>query len=329
MEKKKVNRKIILGLGAMMTCVVIVALCSFFPFIIDPKGWQTADFLSDELIIVSITIFSIVCLNIIGQAGNAQNPQSNIAKAKVRFAKTLEQVKEGGIARFSQWVRRKLQKDDLRHAKERELIKEGIDDASVLDMSDGEIESLIGTPREINGRWHKGLTKRQAKRVKRIKRMKIRLVDATYYLTDSKRSEGSKTVSERSGSEDLKKAGLLSYSIISKTVMSVVIAIIFASLVYDTTSGVQQAEAWMKFASRLFSMATSGFMGYTVGCQTNDIDADYINMRSIVHETFLQDHSYVFITEEEELKENAMDGMISERKEDGRDGSKENERIQS
>lgn len=317
MDKKKPNRKIILGVGALLTCVVIVALCSFFPFIIDPSGWQTAEFLSDELIIVSITIFSIVCLNIIGQAENAQNPKSNIAKAKVAFADTLGKVKDEGIAKFGQWVRRKFQKDDLKHAKQRELIKEGIEDMSVLEMSDAEIDSLIGSPKEINGHWHRGLTKKQAKAAKRIKGMRIKLVDATYYLSDSKRGGGNKTITERSGGEDGKKAGLLSYSIISRSAMSVVIAMIFASLIYDSNSGIQQAEAWMKFASRMFSMATSGFMGYTVGCQTNDIDADYISMRSIVHETFLQDHSYVFITEEEELREMAERDIIKERKEDG------------
>ena len=78
------NRKVLLG-GAALACFVgIIAICSFFPFIIDPSRWKTKEFLSDQLIASAISIFSIVCVMYMAQASNASNERSNICKARVK-----------------------------------------------------------------------------------------------------------------------------------------------------------------------------------------------------------------------------------------------------
>ena len=106
-------------------------------------------------------------------------------------------------------------------------------------------------------------------------------------------------------SEARRKNTLLGFSIASKVIMTVVIAMIFASLIYDTAtgSGVDQASAWLKFASRMTSMATSSFMGFMIGSQMNDIDADFINVRCLVHDMFVQDKGFKPKTQQEEAKE--------------------------
>ena len=300
---KKGNRKIILGIAALACCICVVALCSFFPFIIDPSRWQTKEFLSDELIISAICILSLVCVMFIGQAGNAMNPNSNIARARVRFQTSVARV-QANLSGFSQWVKQVLQPNDIRSEKEKLLANAGIEDYTVLNLEDSEIKALIGTPQKYGDRFYKGLSKKQAKAVISAKRFKMKLVDPQYYLTCS--AIGSEqTISRKSGSEAKKKNALLGYSIISKVVLSVVIAMIFASLVYDaaTGSGVDQASAWLKFASRMTSMATSAFMGYLIGGQMNDIDADFINIRCLVHDMFAQDKGFKPKTQQEEAKE--------------------------
>ena len=300
---RKSNYKMVLGIAALICCVGVIALCSFFPFIIDPSRWQTKEFLSDELIIVAICVFSIVCVMFIGQASNSMNPNSKIARARVRFQTSVARV-DGNLSAFSQWVKQVLQPSDIRSEREKLLAKEGIDDYSVLDLEDSEIKALIGQPQKYGDRFYKGLSKRQAKAVISAKRFKMKLVDPQYYFSCSAIGSA-QTISRKSGSEARRKNTLLGFSIASKVIMTVVIAMIFASLIYDTAtgSGVDQASAWLKFASRMTSMATSSFMGFMIGSQMNDIDADFINVRCLVHDMFVQDKGFKPKTQQEEAKE--------------------------
>ena len=63
--KKLMNRKILLGVSSLFICIVLIAVCSFVPFIIDPTQWQTVEFLTDELIIVAIVIAVIVVIIVV------------------------------------------------------------------------------------------------------------------------------------------------------------------------------------------------------------------------------------------------------------------------
>ena len=300
--RKMMNRKIVLGVAALICCVATIALCSFFPFIIDPSRWQTKEFLTDELIISAICVFSIVCVMFIGQASNAQNPGSNIAKARVRFSESLPKVSKD-VNAFSQWVRKVLQPGDIRAERERILLKAGIEDVSVLDLTEAEIASLVGLPQKYGDRFYKAITKQQAKAILSAKRFKMRLVDPQYYLSCSN-AGGEFTVSRKSGSEARKKGTLLSFSIASKILLTVAIGMIFASLAFDMSSGAggSQASAWMKFAARMSAMATSSFMGFLIGSQMNDIDADYVNIRCLVHDMFLQDRDFKPESQREEAR---------------------------
>lgn len=297
------NRKILLGAGALVCFIGIIAICSFFPFIIDPSKWQTAEFLSDELIVVAIVIFSTICLMSIAQASNAMNPNSKIAKAKVRFGTSVERVFKGqNISAFSQWVRKVLQPKDVRTAKERTVQRAGVEDLACLDLEESELKALVGAPQKYGDRFFKAITKKQFQAIMRAKRMKLALVDPSYYLSCSK-SAGDKTPTEQSAQEGRKKGALLTWSIGSKIVVTVVVAMIFTSLVYDSATGVDAAKSWMKFASRMGSMASSSFMGYMIGCQTNDIDAYYIELKCLVHDEFFEDGSFKAKSQQEEARE--------------------------
>ncbi len=309
----KANRKIVLGFFTFICAIGVVALCSFFPFVIDPSRWQTEEFLSDELIIVAIVIFSIVCMMMISQASNAQNPLSKIAKARVKFLGrtdngahiegSVERItKHDRISAFSQWVQRVMQPQDIQSAKERILIKSGIEDFTVLKLTESELKALLSKPQKYGDRFYDVITKKQYLNIKKAKGLKLYLVDPTYYLTCSSISS-EKTITEKSGKESIKKGTLLTWSIVSKSVLTVILAMIFASLVYDMTAGEAGVTAWMKFASRMFSMATSSFMGYMVGCQTNDIDADFIDMKCLAHDKFFEDKDFKPMSQQELAKE--------------------------
>lgn len=299
------NRKVLLGISAIALMAAVIAVGSFIPFIIDPKRWMTVEFLTDELIIVAITIFSMVATMFIGQASNAANEKSEIAKSRADFERTRRAVLDhpGGTHRFRQWIKKVQQPNDIKSMKERLMAEAGIEDASVIGLGISEIRSLT-VPQKFDGRYYKALTKGQINLVIRLKagKFRINLVEPEYYLY-AKAIIDSRTITERSGSEGTKKSSYMALSIVGKIVMTVIPSMIFASFMKDlASSGVDAGEAWLTFATRMFALVSSAFMGYYTGSQINDIDAEYIIMRSTVHSDYLKDTEFKCLTQQEEAK---------------------------
>lgn len=309
--KKIMNRKVLLGASALLVCVGLIAICSFVPFIIDPRRWQTKEFLTDELIITAIVIFSMVAAMFIGQAGNAQSEQSKIAKSRVAFLNTV--VKIIDLNAFNQWVKKVLQPRDIRTMKERKLRAINVEDFTVLDLENSQIRALVETPQKYNDRFYKGLTKEQVKEILKIKngRLNISLVEPAYYLS-AKSLIDTRTISERSGKEGIVKGLYLTRSIVSKVALGIITAMIFASLMRDLTATRDIAVALQKFLSRIWAMVSSVFMGYIVGCQINDIDSEYIDMRVAVQNMYLQDTEFKPVAQQEEAKQEFIERVKSE-----------------
>lgn len=309
--KKYVNKKLLLGVTSLFICVLTIAVSSFVPFIIDPTQWQTTKFLTNELIICAIVIFSMVAALFIGQTGNAENDKSRIAKARVSFFETIGKISD--INGFSQWVRKVMQPEDIKIMQEREMRSIGIEDFSILKLEHNEIKALLETPQKYNGRFYKGLSKEQIKALLKLKNgeNKIKLVAPEYYLS-VKNILVNKTITERSSSESYKKGLFLFQSIMSRLVITVVTAMIFASLARDLATNTNVAESLYTFASRMWAMISSVFMGYLLGCQMNDIDAEYIEMRVMVHRKYLQDKTFVPKTQQELAKEEFVERVKKE-----------------
>lgn len=292
MKNQLLNKKIVLGVLSLVSVLLCTTISSFLPFTFKPENIFSSEFLTNELIICAIVIITMVSSIFIGQASNAQNPNSNIAKARVKFFETCSKIED--INKFFQWVKTVLQPSDIKAMNERRMREVGIEDYSVLELDIPDIESLENKSQKIDGKPYKGLSKKQIEVVKKIKlgEYKITLVDPTYYIT-VKNIDGNKTITEKASKEQAKKGIYLSYSIISKVIMTIFIGMIFASLAKDTIEGQDIATSIMTFGSRLFSMISCMYMGYVTGCQINDIDAEYIQMRSIVHSQFLQDKAFI------------------------------------
>ena len=312
--RKGINKKVLLGLFSILMCFGLIIVSSFVPFIIDPKQWQTNTFLTDELLICAIVIMSMVSVMFIGQSSNAQNAASRIAKARKVFFESLEVVNGKGVNAFRQWIKKVLQPEDTQAIKERKLRALGIDDILILELDDSQLKELTkaaqkyAIPHASNeedrkGRYFKKITKEQCDRILKIKgsESKIKFVEPEYYLAVKSLTD-SRTVSERAYNEGLKKKFFLSASIISKLVLTVVSAMIFASLVRDLTQEPEAATAWAKFASRMWALISSSFMGYIVGIQMNDIDAEYVEMRTQVHTRYLQDENFKPLSQQDEAK---------------------------
>lgn len=310
------NKKVALGTLAFSFAILFVIISSFFPFIVDTGLWNSTEFISNELIIIAIVLFSMLCAITIGQANNAQNPKSQLAKSKVSFIETSANITN--ISKFSQWIKKILQPRDIKHIKERELRKLGVDDFGILSLEKSELYSLENGPQKIKDRYYPGLSKYQIKKILKLKENSLRvfLVEPTYYLT-VKAVDNDRTVTERSGNETSKKTVLISWSTASKAFLTIMTTMMFAALVYDSTKEITIATALITFVSRIFAMVSSAYMGYLVGCQINDIDADYINMRVLVIKEFLQDTSFKALTEselaeEEYLKTHPKETVIEE-----------------
>lgn len=322
--KNGLNKKVLLGFFSILMCLGLIIVCSFVPFVIKPEKWQTNEFLTDELLICAIVIMSMVSLIFIAQSSNGRNEKSNVSKARADFFASLKQIKERGFSAFRQWVRKVLQPEDIRAIKERRLRNLGIDDVLILELDDVQLLELSKEPQKYaieraekeedrKGRYFKKITEEQYKGILAIKKAdcKIKFVEPEYYLS-VKNLADTRTVSERAANEGKKKRFVLSSSIISKLVMTVVSAMIFASLVRDLTADVDTAAAWAKFASRVWAMASSSFMGYIVGVQMNDIDAEYIEMRTQVHTRYMQDSGFKPLSQQDEAKQEFVERVEKE-----------------
>ena len=286
------NRKIILGVTALVILIVVIFLFSFVPYTISSERLTEPSFLTDLLMLCVITIFAMIGTMFVGQASNAQNPASKIAKATVAFLQSKIEVLKQGQLKFKQWIVNVLQVKDKNTIIERTLNEWGIDDHSVLDLSISEIKSLA-QPQKYNDVFYDELTKKQIKSLIGLKEngIKIKFVAPEYYLS-VQGIKDKRTVSERSQEEGIRKGKSVFASVASKLLITIAFSVILALFIKDVSSGeYTPTEIATKLFSRLFSFFTSVFMGYLVGCQINDIDAEYIEMRTGVHTDFLEDKS--------------------------------------
>ena len=308
--KKYMNRKILLGSISIILCVALIAVCSFIPLIVRPK--LDSKFWINEALIVAITIFSLISAMFIGQASNAQDERSNLAKARASFLETKKKIIN--INAFSQWIKKVMQPNDVNAVKERKMREVGIEDYSVLDLEYAEIKSLLETPQKYNGRFYKGISKRQINALLKIKRngVNVSLVEPDYYLY-AKSISDNRTITERSSREGIKKSLFLTRSIIFKVLITLVVAVIIALFaIGDKSDPNWWKEAILQFIARLWALVSSSFMGYIVGCQVNDIDASYIEMRIVVQNMFLQDKEFKPIDAQEEAKQEFIERVKKE-----------------
>ena len=298
------NRKIILGITSLVVLMVVIFLFSFVPYTISPNRLSEPSFITDLLMVCVITIFALVGALFIGQAGNAQNAKSKIAKATANFLVTKTKVEERGQSVFKQWIETVLQEQDKKIVMRRILAENGIEDESVLKLSVSEIKQLT-KPQKINGEFYAELSKKQIKILLDIKEhgIQLKFVPPEYYLS-VKTIIDNRTRSERANAEGTQKGKLVFASVASKLLLTISFSVVMALFVKDLTSGEYEgAEIAAKLFSRLSSFFSSVFLGYLVGCQINDIDAEYIEMRSSTHTDFLEDTTFVGKTQKELAKE--------------------------
>ena len=282
----------------MVLMLAIIIISSFFPFIFDPSRIGTAEFLTDQLIIMAITIMSTVSMMFISQASNAQNPKSELAKAKVNFEISVVKIKERTA--FYQWVKKVFQPNDRRDIAEKEMLKLGID-FKVYDLSDSEIRKLTQA-QKFGDNFFKPLNKAQIEAVISLKKRvnKIKFVAPNYYTTH-KSLMIDKNLSEIASTENTKKIATVIFQLTWKILATFIFAAILASLVRDLTQeGGESAQAWMRFLSRIFAFIKSSFLGYLLGCKMNDLDAFYISKRVEVHQMYLEDKTFIPVDEAKE-----------------------------
>ena len=91
-----------MGSSSILICIILIGICSFIPFAFDPSNINS-QFWINETLIIAITIFSLVSAMFIGQAGNAQNEKSNIAKARTSFFEKIKEIVN--LNAFCQWIK--------------------------------------------------------------------------------------------------------------------------------------------------------------------------------------------------------------------------------
>lgn len=323
------NKKMVLGILTMLLILAIVIVSSFFPFILDLSRIGTSEFITDQMMILAITITATISMMFIAQSSNASNERSEIAKSKVLFKNSIDKINNHTC--FYQWVKRVLQVNDKNDIAEKEMMKLGIPFAVYNNLDEAEIRSLI-EPQKIGNIFYKSLTKKQIKAILSLKKRvsSIKFVSPNYY-TSYKSWMIDKNLSEIASSETKKKIFTVLFQLTLKIIVSFVGAAIFGALVRDLTQdGGFTAQAIMRFLSRMFAYITSSFLGYLLGCKMNDLDAFYILKRVEAHTLFLEDKDFKYVDEAkleyiERVKKEQL--LIATMEGDNKDGEKGKENL--
>lgn len=284
------NKKILLGLLTVTLIFAIIIVSSFWPFIFDPSRIGTMSFLTDQMIIAAITIATTVTLLFMAKAGNAQNPKSKIAMAKVAFAQSLARIAKHTF--LYKWIEEVMQPRDRMDVAKKGMLRLGVN-FRIWDLTDTEICSLYET-REIDGKKYKALTKAQIKGLMRLRKSvkHMHFVKPQYY-TDCESYMNDKNLSQIASGENTKKVLLIVFDLFSRMLLTFMTASIFTSLVLDLTEqGGGNATAWLCFLSRMSAFVSSMLAGYMMGCKANDTDAFYINKRVEAHTMYLEDRNF-------------------------------------
>ena len=298
MKKAFDNKKLMLGLLTMVVILAIVIVSSFWPFILDFSKIGTEQFITDQMIIITITIAATVSMMLIAQASNAANPNSEIAKSKVAFMISIANIVNHTA--FYQWVKKVLQTKDRKDIAEREMLSLGVP-FDVFFLNKAQICSLI-VPTKINNTFYQALSKEQINAILRLKKYvaNVKFVSPNYY-TSFKSWMADKNLSEIASGVNKKKVLTIIFQLSLKILLSFIFASILASLVRDLTQeGGSSAQAWMRFLSRIFAYITSSFLGYNIGCKMNDLDAFYIMKRVEAHTLYCEDKTFVYVDEAKE-----------------------------
>lgn len=295
------NKKIILGFTTLISVVAIVFVISLFPFILKPENIGTNEWWTDEIILVVLTIFSVVCVMFIGQASNGQDARSNIAKAKVKFLTYIDKIDRNT---FEQWVEQRLEPVDQASVYKRVLRSVGIKQEDIISLNRSDLKSLIGSPQRINGHWFDEITQKQFDKIIKIKdgNYNIRFVNPGYYLTD-KSIDIDLTRSERARNESGKHTRALARSVIFKILLVLMVSITLGMFTRDLVNEQDIGTSLMKLFSRLSTICSGSFAGYLTGSQDNDISASYIEMKADTMKEQLADTNFQAKSMEEIAKE--------------------------
>lgn len=308
--KKYVNRKILLGSMALVSGIAMIVLFTFVPYTWKPERLTSNEFVTDLLIIIAITILGMVCLIFISQASNANNPASKISIAMVAFKEAKAQISDKHA--FKQWIRKVQQPKDLREIKERILLSVGVDDFTILNLSDSEIKGLLHKAQRYDNVFYPALDERQVKTCIDVKKgVKVKFPVPEVYLS-AKSILDDRTPSERLSNEGKKKRNYAMLSIVSKIGVAIIVSVIFTMFVKDLTEEMDALEAAGKFAVRMMNLFTSSFMGYIVGGQLNDIDAEYVDLRIEVFGDYLSDKDFQPKSVKEEAREQFIERVQEE-----------------
>lgn len=313
--KKYLSKKMVLGFTALLMGVAIIVVCSIIPLAIEPSKWNSAEFISDEIILVALTIMGEVCLALIGQGYNQAQPMSKIARATTEFEKSLEENIGNQITAFDQWVKQRLEPHDQEDKYLRLLHNQGIENTNYLKLEREELKKCLVAPQKINGIYYRQITKNQYKMILEIMdgKYSIRFVSCDIYRKLSK-IDNDKTISEKLSNQQKKRSATLVASVFSKSILVVCSGLIFGALV-PTGGSFETTTMLMKLFTRMFCFASAGFFGFFVGQQINDIDAEYIADKVDVHKRYKSDVDFKPLTEQELARSEFIESVKTQNRE--------------
>lgn len=311
--KKYTNRKNFLSLFSIAAVIFIAIMSSIPNLSMDFTQIATAKFVTKTIMQIIIGVTCMACMTVIGQTSNAENPTSNLFKARVEFRKSAEGLLEPlQFKRFKQWVMQVHRPSEQRERDISELRHCGLTDERILSLTREEIELLKSEPyKKSANEYYSKLTEEQYKVVIGIKDGKTALnfLAPTDYLSETNKTLG-KTREEILSTQFQKRTFMYMENIVSKILMIIAIGVFFGSIFYDAQSADPSMSAGDKALSvlfdiggKLFTAIVSSLTGFLNGEKFNDYDSEYLKIKLTIHNDFKGDPNFKAKTDNELARE--------------------------
>lgn len=283
---KNINIKSALRIGTILIVLVLIVLISF-GFGLDPKKIVLEDWISKTTIMITISIYSILIGESIGNDKQKSNPNGLYQTNLKKHNQIVERVKSinsyfGDFLIWYKEIETKNKKITLLMNNNILCAKEIVNNLPIED-----IDKLINQPIKINDDCI--ITKKNNEQVKIIKSIltqtKVKSPLASYYLNPLENCEVISDLElgfRLDRDKKLNKGVQRSFKIIT----SVIISMIWAMITVKDFTNNQVYEATFDLISRIATLLTCLFSGYCISVIDVKIDANKIENKINIIEKF-------------------------------------------
>ena len=301
------NKKAVLVSLSLLFIVIIVAVTSFANAGINPDYWKSTKFITDMIFTVSLVLIGTVVGHAEGD-NYYRNRKTGLFQQSYNAYDVKRKKIDNYVDKFSHWNKHLYEKEYYNKCI-RFLQSYGIKQADLIIRLDRlDVITLENMPKSffIDGkeRYFNSLTKVQINAILYVLdgKVKMRYVNDGYFLNAFSKNKNH-TMYEQASVQDRTKRRKFMFLMTYRIVFTVLIGMVLTSLIVDTKSGEDTAQAVINLFSRYFTLFSSVAWGFFIASDMLKDECIFLDYKATVLEQFYLEvevnHTFNAKTEED------------------------------